>query len=329
MVKKKSRRKTASRRKVIEKKPRREVGGVREIAELKLIPTGISSLDSAIGGGFPEGSLVLSTGEIGTGYDQFVMTSSVMLTAMKTGRISHPSEKNIILPEETWWVTFNRPESDLMNEFSRTFDSDLYESFREQVKFKDLSKDYFATSSVPLEWVSETLVQKRQEEMIATLGKALSGAYRLSEKPSTKPKGLLNSLADFLTKLGPNNFVVLHSLTDLAILYSDSDERWYDFMIFLRGLQRVTKKWGGIIHTSLDANLLDKHKEEEIAACVDGVMSFEWAQAGPVERRRTLYIKKFRRLPAAEGGIMRFDVNVSSSVGLQVIKPELIVGLKA
>jgi KaiC/GvpD/RAD55 family RecA-like ATPase len=329
MVGKKSRRKTGRRRKIAEKKPSREVGGVCGISEGNLIPTGISSLDAAIGGGFPAGSLVLSTGEIGTGYDNFVMTTSVMLAATKIGRISPPSGKNIILPEETWWVTFNRPESDLMNEFSRTFDSDLYKSFCEQVKFKDLSEDYFATSSVPIEWVSEELVQDRQKEMLATLGKALAGAYRLSEKPSAKPKGLLNSLADLLTKLGPNNFVVLHSLTDLAILYSDSDERWYDFMIFLRGLQRVTKKWGGIIHTSLDSNLLEKHKEEEIAACVDGVLSFEWAQAGPVERRRTLYIKKFRRLPTTESGILRFDVNVSASVGLQVIKPELIVGLKA
>jgi len=329
MVGKKSRRKIRSRHKIAEKKPVREVSGVCEISEATLIPTGISSLDAAIGGGFPAGSLVLSTGEIGTGYDNFIMTTSVMVAAMKIGRISRPPGKNIMLPEETWWVTFNRPESDLMNEFSRTFDSDLYKSFCDQVKFKDLSEDYFATSSVPLEWVSEELVQKGQKEMLTSLGKALAGAYRLAEKPSAKPKGLLNSLADFLTKLGPNNFVVLHSLTDLAILYSDSDERWYDFMIFLRGLQRVTKKWGGIIHTSLDANLLEKHKEEEIAACVDGVLSFEWAQAGPVERRRTLYIKKFRRLPTAEGGIMRFDVNVTPSVGLQVIKPELIVGLKA
>jgi len=42
-----------------------------------------------------------------------------------------------------------------------------------------------------------------------------------------------------------------------------------------------------------------------------------------------LYIKKFRRLPSsAGGGAMRFNVNLTSSVGLQVIKPELIEGLK-
>jgi len=70
--------------------------------------------------------------------------------------------------------------------------------------------------------------------------------------------------------------------------------------------------------------------EQEIAACADGVLTFEWVQAGPTERRRYLYIKKFRRLPSsAGGGAMRFNVNITPSVGLQVIKPELIEGLKA
>jgi hypothetical protein len=73
-------------------------------------------------------------------------------------------------------------------------------------------------------------------------------------------------------------------------------------MIFLRGLQRAAKKWGGLIYTSLDTNLLEEGKEQEIAACADGVLTFEWVQAGPAERRRTLYITKFRRLPSFAGG---------------------------
>jgi archaellum biogenesis ATPase FlaH len=331
MTKKKPEHKVKS-REIAAGKPRREVKMGPEIigGELKIIPTGIASLDGPIGGGFPAGSLVVLMGEVGSGYSEFAMTSSVMLAATKAGRLSPPSGKNIVLPEEIWWVTFTRPQSDLICEMAPIFDSDLFELFRKQANFKDLSEAYFATSSVPLEWVSEELAKRRRGEMLRVLGETLAGVYRLAEKPSVKPKGMLTSLADFLTEEGPNNVVVLHTLTDLAVLYSESEASWYEFMIFLRGLQRAAKKWGGLIYTSLDTNLLERGKEQEIAACADGVLTFEWVQAGPAERRRTLYITKFRRLPSFAGGVaMRFNVNLTPSVGLQVIKPELIEGLRA
>jgi KaiC/GvpD/RAD55 family RecA-like ATPase len=316
---------------MVEKKPRHEVEKERIIAEkeLKVIPTGIASFDAAIGGGFPAGSLVVLVGDIGSGHDEFAMTSLVMLAAMKAGRLSRPPGENIVLPEDIWWVTFTRPQPDLMSEMAVSFDSDLYEQFQKQAKFKDLSGEYFATSSVPLEWASKELFEQRRAKELTTLEKTLAGVYRISAKPSAKPKGILSSLADFLTEKGPNNVVVLNTLTDLARLYSDSEARWYEFMIFLRGLQRVTKKWGGIIYANLDAKLLERRMEEEIAVCVDGVATFEWVRAGPTEQRRTLYIRKFRRMPSPVGrGIMRFDLEINPSVGLQVIRPEFIMGLK-
>jgi len=331
-IKKKREHKVKRKRKISREKSMREVKMKREIVGegLKVMPTGISSLDGAIEGGFPAGSLVVLMGEVGSGNSEFAMTSSVMLAATKSGVINPPSGKNIVLPKNIWWVTFIRPQSDLMDEMSLSFDSDLYELFHKQANFKDLSGEYFATSSVPLEWVSERLAGKRREEMLAEFGSTLAGIYRLAERPSVKPKGILASLADFLTEHGPNNIVVLQTLTDLAMLYSESDARWYEFMMFLRGLQRATKKWGGIIYATLDAELLGKHREQEIASCVDGVLAFEWVQAGVAERRRILYMKKFRRLSSSHrgGGVMRFNVSITPSVGLQVAKPELIEGLK-
>lgn len=317
---------------IVEERAGSEVKIGRGITEdLKIMPTGISSLDGSIGGGFPSGSLVLLVGEIGSGYNEFAMTSSVMLAATKAGKLTIPPGENIVLPEEIWWVTFTRKQSDLMSEMAPSFDGDLYELFNKQSSFKDLSEAYFATSSVPLDWVSKRPAdEKNNGEMLATVGKMLAGVYNLAERPTSKPKGLLNSLADFLTKKGPNNVVILNTLTDLAMLYSESETDWYEFMIFLRGLQRATKEWGGIIYASLDANLLEKHMEQEIAACVDGVLNFEWVQAGPSERRRTLYIKKFRRLPSsAMGASMRFNINLTPNVGLQVTKTELVEGLKS
>jgi len=331
MSKKKPKRVVKRRRKIARKRPRREVKRRLVIVgeKQKIMPTGIASLDGPVGGGFPAGSLVLLMGEVGSGYIQFAMTSSVMLAATNAGRFSPPSGDNIVLPKDIWWVTFSHPESDLMGEIALSFDSDLFEIFHKQANFKDLSEDYFKTSSVPLEWVSEGVAGKRRESKLGALADGLAGVYRLSEKPSVKPKGILKALGNLLTKISPNNVVILHTLTDLAMLYQESEASWYEFMIFLRGLQRAAKKWGGLIYTSLDANLLENRKEQEIAACVDGVLTFEWVQAGPAERRRTLYIKKFTRLPSSAGGrAIRFNVDLTNSVGLRVIRPELIEGLR-
>jgi KaiC/GvpD/RAD55 family RecA-like ATPase len=296
--------------------------------QLKIMPTGISSLDGPIEGGLPHGSLVLLVGEIGSGYYEFAMTSSVMLAGTKAGRLDPPVGKNIMLPEKIWWVTFTRKPEDIISEMASSFDSDFYELFTNQSNFKDLSEPYFANSSATRDWVSKSsAVERKNAKTIATVEKML-GAYNLTKRPTSKPRELMNSLADFLIKEGPNNIVILNTLTDLATLYSESDTSWYEFMIFLRWLLRATKEWSGIIYAILDANLLEKHMEQEIAACVDGILNFEWVQAGSAERRRTLYIKKFRRLPSsAIGTVMRFNVDLTSNIGLLVTKTEFIMGL--
>jgi KaiC/GvpD/RAD55 family RecA-like ATPase len=293
------------------------------------IPTGITSLDEAMDGGFPAGVLVELTGEMGAGHKELAATTAMMLSAMKSGKLRRPKGENIMIPKRILWVTFTRPETDIIREIESSYDPDLYKPFRKQVKFKDLSEDYFLTSSVPIEWISKGAVRKRRKAALTGLRDELAGLRRRAGAPARKPKGILDSLANYLTGRAKDSLVVLDSLTDLARLYSDTEERWYEFVLFLRGLQRVSKRWNGVIYGIHDANLLDKRMEAELAVCADGVLSFRWAQAGPAERRRTLYLRKFRGLlPSAGGAAMRFEVTISPSSGLQVIKPELIEGLK-
>ncbi|MDI6884463.1 MAG: hypothetical protein QMD00_05025, partial [Hadesarchaea archaeon] len=132
------------------------------------------------------------------------------------------------------------------------------------------------------------------------------------------------------TEHAPGNIVVLYTLSDLARLYSDSESKWYDFTLFIRGLQRAAKKWGGIIYLNMTAGLLEPRKEEEILACVDGVLEFGWEEAGPTKRRRVLYFKKFRGLlPRIDGtAVVKFEVSVSPTAGFEVSRAELIEGLK-
>ena len=298
--------------------------------KFKNIPSGVISLDSLIGGGFPAGSLVLLRGQIGAGHKEFVMTSAIMSAAIKKGLIKPVTTEDIVLPKEAWWVTFTRSPEDLLHEISISFERDLYHLFRENVKFRDFSMEYFRASPVPAEWVSKEEVEKRREEKLSALEEAFAGAHRAAGLPSLRPKTVLESLVDFLTEHAPSNVVVLYTLSDLARLYSDSESKWYDFTLFIRGLQRAAKKWGGIIYLSMTAGLLEPRKEEEILACVDGVLEFSWEEAGPTKRRRILYFKKFRGLlPRIDGtAVVKFEVGISPTAGFEVTRAELIEGLK-
>ena len=183
---------------------------------------------------------------------------------------------------------------------------------------------------MPPEWISEERVAERKAEKLAALEAAFAGVRRAVGAPAARPKTLLESLADFLTEHAPNNLVVLYTLGDLARLYSDSEQKWYDFTLFLRGLQRAAKRWGGIIYADMTAKLLNPCMEEEIAACVDGVLGFEWERAGPTGRRRMMHFRKFRGLmPRLDGAaIVRFEVSIAPTSGFEVTRAELIEGLK-
>ncbi len=299
-------------------------------ARFKNVPSCVISLDSLIGGGFPAGSLVLLRGQIGAGHEEFVMTSAIMSAAVKKGLIKPAVAENIALPNEVWWVTFTRPPEDMLREVSMSFEHDLYQLFCENTKFKDFSLEYFRATPVPPEWVAEEEVQKRREEKLAALEEAFAGIHRAVAAPALKPKTVLESLVSFLTEHSPGNAVVLYTLSDLARLYSDSESKWYDFTVFLRGLQRAAKKWGGVIYASMIANLLEPRREEEISACVDGVLEFEWEAAGPTKRRRVLYFRKFRGLlPRVDGAaVVKFEISISPTAGFEITRAELIEGLR-
>jgi KaiC/GvpD/RAD55 family RecA-like ATPase len=296
---------------------------------MKTIPSGIPSLDSLIGGGFPAGALVLLRAGVGAGNKEFLMTSAIMTCAMKRG-ITRPAETGATLPDDVWWITFTRSPNDLLNEVELSFERDLFQLFRDNVKFKDFSEDYFRTSPVPLEWVSERIREERRREKLEGLTSAFADIHRATLSPAIKPKTALESLGDFLTTHAPGNVMILYTLSDLARLYSDSEAKWYDFTLFLRGLQRAAKQWSGLIYLPMTARLLDERKEEEISACVDGVINFQWEAAGPTRRRRVMYFEKFRGLlPRLDGAaIVKFEATVTPTSGFEVSRAELIEGLR-
>ena len=137
--------------------------------------------------------------EIGAGHKEFLMTSSIMTAAIKKGLIK-PAERDVVLPEDVWWITFTRSPEDLLTEISLSFDKDLHKLFRENIKFKDFSEDYFRTSPVPMGWISAEAREQQGKEKLESLSEAFAEVHREAAAPAIKPKTALESLAEFLIR---------------------------------------------------------------------------------------------------------------------------------
>jgi len=255
---------------------------------LRRVPTGILSLDEALGGGVPPGSLLLLMGEVGSGPQEFVLTSSVLLAATRAGLLQVGEEQ--VVPERMWWITFGRQEQDLREEVLSSFGQELCGEFDRWVRFRDL------------------------------------GESLLSLTDPDSSLDLLDSLHRFLREEGRDSLIVLSELTNLLSQLRGSERGWRGLLLFLRRLQRESKGWGnGLIYVPLEIGGGEEGLGE-LEACADGVFSFEWIRPGPYKRKRVMYLRRLRRLPSSLWGEAVFEVSFVPPMGLQLTKPELIKG---
>ncbi|MCX9085454.1 MAG: hypothetical protein OIN87_11735 [Candidatus Methanoperedens sp.] len=259
-------------------------------------PTGINSLDQVLKGGLPSGSLVLLLGEVGSGDFEFVISSFARLLSMK-GR-----ESKVKLPEKVCYISFTRGKEDVLKEVAFSFPQ-FYTMIRDRLEFKDFSKAYFSRSFIPVNWYSST-----NEELTFQ-----------SLKLDEQEKNLMAELIDYLDKNAKGSIVLIDSLTVLA-QYCLARMEWKDMIIFLRGLQKASKQWGGIVYAILSEGIFETEKQEEIQECMDGVMTFEWDHQGNSKRQRIMYMKKFRGLLPVldEDNIVNFEIQISSQRGFEV-----------
>jgi KaiC/GvpD/RAD55 family RecA-like ATPase len=270
------------------------------------IPTGVADFDSIINGGFPAGSVVLLLGDLGAGHVEFSLTSAAKLSLVK----DHPessefflgrSMKNRKLPEKLCYVTFARSEEDILQEISIFFNEDFYEAFRNHVVFKDFSASYFKQTMVPSSWTGETSLFSHKVE-----------------------DNVLESMVEFLDENAPESLIIIDSITDLVV---SSQIEIHDLVSVLRGMQRMAKKWGGVIYLLLTDDILDKMFQKMIMDSVDGSLVFEWSRfQSSSKRQRYLYVEKFMSiLPHLDKErIARFATVVTSQSGLVVIDTERI-----
>jgi archaellum biogenesis ATPase FlaH len=266
------------------------------------MPTGISSLDPMMEGGIPPGTVVLLLSEIGAGSYEFIYSSILSISSMKS---KSPVSNSILLPSSIRYVTFTKMSDDIKREMKLSFYDDLLEGLN-SIQFEDLSQLYFDASVVPIDWYSK--------------GDIVS---RLQNRTN---RDILSQLSLTFGPGADNNLIVLDSLTDLATQYAGT-ARWGDLMAFMRGLQRIAKKLNTTIYLPLAQGILDVKNEREIADIADAVILFHWEESSAARRQRVMYFEKFRGLMPhlEEKDLVKFSVRISDAIGFEVSNIRVII----
>lgn len=269
------------------------------------IPFGISRLDGRIGGGAPEGSVVLLAGEAGAGAREFVYTSAVLnglesadeaLFDLHYGDL----HRNAVTPEDIHYVSFTADEAELHREIAFTLESEIVESGLDAVTFADLSPEYFQLSPVPREWYAG------RHRSISDLGQ--TGEDR---------RDVLEAFADYLDEYADGSLVVVDSLTDL-IGARHGDMAFSDIVTTLKGLRKAARDWNGLILLHLNQDAVTDEELGSLMTSVDGTIQFGW-ESGGNERVRTMYVREFRGVLGRleEEDIVQFETEIHDA-GLDV-----------
>ena len=281
-----------------------------QIKKLNRIPTGIYTFDSIIRGGFPSGSLVLLSGDVGAGNREFAYSSAAMLSLLKSDVIKHSTviaqlegvlmkDESLKIPSSICYISFSQSKEGLLRELKLSFPPDFAGSLNNMV-FKDFSNK--CSSNLKIEVENTWLIVKEGEGIL----------YLLKELIST------------LEFRAPESLVIIDSLTSLMRTCCFD---WSNFIRFLEYIQKRSKKWDGLVYLLLGKGILEKTKEEEIMDLADGVLIFDWVQDG-FSRQQAIHMKKFIGLMPnlAKDNIVRFDTMVTNTDGFMVINVKHISG---
>ncbi len=273
---------------------------------VRKIPTAVAAFDSIIKGGVPEGSLIMLLGEPGAGGLEFAITSASKLSIAR----KNPERRSIIIggynddtyiPSGTSYISLTRNEWEVKRLVSLTVNTDLYTSFFDNFRMRDLSPLYFKNSSVPRSWVSSGSIFGQVEG-----------------------KDILEEIVKFLNENGNDRVVIIDSLTDLITSPHVDQNVLIDV---IKGLEKVSKKWSSIIYLILTEGIADRRMEQILYDIVDGILVFKWYSSEKYTIRfRYLYVPKFIGVLAhiEEERVLRFQTKVDYNEGFIVTYTERI-----
>jgi KaiC/GvpD/RAD55 family RecA-like ATPase len=267
------------------------------------MPTGIGSFDPVMEGGVPPGSIMLLLGDIGAGSFEFVYTSLINLATLKRRDPGNPA-----LPSEILYITFTKMKEDVHREVSLSFDEAMASELEtDYVRFSDLSEQYFENSSVPNEWYTSDDLMTRLR--------------RRSDHKST-----LMRISSVLETAPQRSLIILDSLTELAVSCSDPQD-WKELAAYLRGLQRITKRWNSTIYLLLTQGIIDRARVQEVADIADSVILYRWEESVGARRQRVMFFEKFRGVMThlEENDLVKFSIKISPALGFEVNNIRLII----
>ncbi|MEF8783548.1 MAG: HTR-like protein [Haloarculaceae archaeon] len=245
------------------------------------LPFGIDRLDGIVDGGAPAGSVVLLSGEAGSGAREFMYTAAVMNGLARAGDSDlfdlHYGDlhANARLPEEIHYISFTADADQLRSEIGMAMDTDIAEQGLEAVTFHPLSKHFFHVSPVPRDWYAGKTVDIKN-----------------LRKRHESREGILSALGERLTLHAPGNLVVIDSLSDLVATLGEQIS-WSDITYLLKGLQKAAHNWRGLILLHVTRETLSETRHGQLVDACSGTMQFQW-ETGGSERARTLVVKQFR-----------------------------------
>lgn len=264
------------------------------------VPFGIHRLDSLIDGGAPAGSVVLLAGEPGAGAREFMHTAAVMNALARDDSdqfdLYYGSlHEDAVLPASVHYVSFTAGESQLRRELSLAMDESLVEEAIDGIEFTDLSRWYFQLSPVPREWYADHA----------------NGIHDLGS--DRERRDVFEALGEFLHEQAEGTLVCIDSVTDL--LGSTGEELSLgDVAMVLKGVQRASSDWGGLILLLLNRTTLRREELGHLVDASDGTLVFEWERGGN-ELDRTMVVTKFRGVLSRleEDDIVRFETELTDA----------------
>jgi KaiC/GvpD/RAD55 family RecA-like ATPase len=277
------------------------------------IPTGVPDFDF-LTGGVPAGSVVLLLGEAGAGHNEFALTSAVHLMLRYDDPDLHrfylgSAKGPFVYPQGVSYVSTSRSREQVLGELRGAFAGIYPTVLMRHLTFYDLSPSYFRDTVVPTAWSS-----------LAPSGSVLDG----SPPPRADGDGPLPAAAESIDAGGPNNLVVVDSLTDLLVRRGVEPN---DVLTLLKGLRRRAKAWNGLVYLLLTQGVVPSSVEQAVIDSLDGVLHFRWTTgATSSHRQRTMLIPKFMpvlaRIPPEYQG--RFVIRVNAANGLVTTQYERI-----
>lgn len=264
---------------------------------MTLLPFGVERLDDVLGGGAPPGNSVLVAGESGAGGREFAYTSAAMnalasadpeLFDLYYGELADGAEQ----PDEVHYLSLSAGEEYVERELRYVMADEIVDAAVDDIRFRDLSEEYFQLSSIPREWyVGE-----------ATSLRDLSGGEDREE--------VLGALGEYLSAHASGNLIVIDSLTELVDA-AGGEISWDDVAMLARGLGKAAHSWGCLLLAIVNVDTLTDIEYGQLMDASGGTLEFRW-ESGGSQRARTMVVREFRGVLSQleEENIVQFETEI-------------------